>query len=140
MKEKLVKFSLEVVIDYVGWADYYSGHGHAFVDEDVVACLRFGIPVTYRETVGDIIYAILDDLRDRKPEFLNAACDDEDLQEQVMEFLTDENLEKAIRSIIPEGVSDDEPFFDVPEEFKISDEDLCELPYLIGYIHVWLEK
>jgi len=139
----MARLSLEVVIDFVGWRDYYSGHGHAFVDKDVVACLMFGVPVTYQETVGDIIYAILDDLRGCEPEFLNKAEDNPELQEEIREFLTDENLEKAIRAIIPENVKDDEPFFDVSDEDKISDEEaeeMMELPMLIGYVHVWLEE
>jgi hypothetical protein len=50
--EKKPKLSLEVVFDYEGYPDYYRGHGHAFIDKNVLACIRFGFPITYLETVN----------------------------------------------------------------------------------------
>jgi predicted house-cleaning noncanonical NTP pyrophosphatase (MazG superfamily) len=141
------KFDLEVVFDYEGYPDYYRGHGHAFVDENVVACIPFGFCITYLETVQDIIDMVLEDINGRMNpvEFLNEAEDDEELQEEIEEFLTDENIARAIMETLPDGVKPSDRFFDVsPEEeeeikkeLEEDDSPFCEGPMLIGYIHVW---
>jgi len=149
--EKKPKLSLEVVFDYEGYADYYRGHGHAFIDKNVLACIRFGFPITYLETVQDIIDMVLEDINSRMDpiEFLNDAENNRELQEQIEEFLSDENIRKAIMETIPEDVKPTDRFFNItPEEEKEIQEILkeeeeigfCDSPLLIGYIHVWREK
>jgi len=132
------RFSLEAVIDYVGYLDFYSGHGHVFTDPKVVACIRFSVPVTYRETVGDIIDMIIEDI--------NSYIDpiewlDEDLtlkeKDQIADLLTDDNIREAIKALIPKDVKDSDPFF--KETYEL-DDDLVEYPLLIGYIHIWREE
>jgi len=140
------KYSLEVVFDYVGYPDCYSGHGHSFTPEDVVACVRFGFPVNYKETIQDIIERVIEDIdRYIDPiEFLQELSPEE--EEEVAEFLSDENIKQAILETL--GYPDlNEPFFDDPlyQEFAEEIEDLeeedemIEYPMLIGYIHVWRE-
>jgi hypothetical protein len=137
--------SLEVVFDFVGYVEYYSGHGHAFVDDRVVACLPFGVYVSYRETVGEIIDMILEDLNSRVEPilFLNEAEKDQALQDKIREFLTDERVAEAIKAELGSEVKESEPFFeeveDLGEEEEEEDSCLCDGPILIGYIHVWKE-
>jgi hypothetical protein len=149
--EKKPKFSLEVVFDYEGYVDYYRGHGHAFIDKNVLACIRFGFPITYLETVEDIIQMVLEDINSRiNPiEFLNEAENNRELQEQIEEFLTDENIKQAILETMPEDVKPTDKFFNItPEEEKEIQEQLeqeehlgvSDSPMLIGYIHVWKEE
>jgi hypothetical protein len=147
---RLLKFSLEVVFDYEGYPDYYRGHGDTFIDKNVLACIRFGFPITYLETVEDIIGMVLEDInRQIDPiEFLNDAENSREIQEQIEEFLTDENIKQAILETIPEGVKPTDRFFDItPEEEKEIQEQLkqehlgfIDSPLLIGYIHVWREE
>jgi hypothetical protein len=142
-----MNLSLEVVFDFCGFPDYYRGHGHAFLDDRVVACVMFGPSVSYRETVGEIIDMILEDINSRAEpiEFLNSAEADAELQEKIREFLSDENIREAIKAEL--GIKDekelDEPFFDVDEDDLPDDDDpdgMMEWPMLIGYIHVWKDE
>jgi len=140
-------FSLEVVFDFCGFSDYYRGHGHAFVDGRVVACVMFGPYVSYRETVRDIIDMILEDINSRAEpiEFLNSAEADAELQEKIREFLSDENIREAIKAElrIKDESELDKPFFDVDEDDLLDEDDpddMAESPMLIGYIHVWKDE
>ncbi|MCI4407813.1 MAG: hypothetical protein JHC26_01885 [Thermofilum sp.] len=141
------KFDLEVIFDYEGYPDYYRGHDHTFVDKNVVACIPFGFSVTCLETVQDIIEMILDDINNKMDpiEFLNDAENNEKLQEEIREFLTDENIRRAILETLPQGTKLTDKFFDVsPEEeeeirkeLEEDDSPFSDWPMLIGYIHVW---
>ena len=135
------KYSLEAVIDYVGYADFYSGHGHSFVDPSVVACIRFGVSVTYRETVGDIIDMILEDINNCMcpVEWLDDSLTIED-KDQIADLLTDDNIREALKALIPRDVKDNDKFFIDCEDLELDDNDLYEYPQLIGYIHVWRER
>ena len=135
------KYSLEAVIDYVGYADYYPGHGHAFADPNVVACIRFGISVTYRETVGDIIDMILEDINNCMCpiDWLDDSLTIED-KDQIADLLTDDNIREALRALMPKDVKDNDKFFVDAEDLKLDDDDLYDYPMLIGYIHVWKEE
>jgi len=79
-------------------------------------------------------------------EFLNEAENNKELQEEIREFLTDENITKAIKAEIGEDVKEDEPFFNVDlseiEEIEEESEEIgfADSPLLIGYIHVWKEQ
>jgi hypothetical protein len=135
---------LEVVFDYEGYPDYYEGHDHVFEDERLVACIPFGFPITYLETVQEIIDRIIDDIKNRVDpiEFLT---DNEELQDEIREILTDENIKNAIMETLPEGTRLTDRFFDVsPEEeeeikkeLEKDDSPFYDGPMLIGYIHVW---
>jgi hypothetical protein len=95
---------------------------------------------------------ILEDINSRiEPiEFLNEAEDNRDLQEQIEEFLSDENIRKAIMEtiefLIPGNVKPIDKFFNItPEEEKeiqeyLEEDQEYDSPYLIGYIHVWKEE
>ena len=135
------KYSLEAVIDYVGYADFYSGHGHSFVDPSVVACIRFGVSVTYRETVGDIIDMILEDINNCMCpiDWLDDSLTLED-KDQIADLLTDDNIREALRALMPKDVKDNDKFFVDAEDLELDDDDLYDYPMLIGYIHVWKEE
>jgi signal recognition particle GTPase len=142
MSKSKLKLELEVIFDYEGFPDYYSGHDHVFEDK-LVACVPFGFPINYLETVQEIIDSIIDEIKNRAdPEFLNEAEDDEELQEEIREILTEENIKNAVMETLPEGTKLHDRFFDVtPEEEeeikKELEESFYDGPMLIGYIHVW---
>ena len=147
MSKGKYKFDLEVIFEYEGYVDYYRGHSHAFIDENVVACVPFGFSVTYLETVGEIIDMVIEDI-DRRVDpitFLNEAENNEKLQEEIREFLTDENIEKAIWETLPERAKPHDRFFNVSpkeereirKELEEDDSPFSDGPMLIGYIHVW---
>jgi hypothetical protein len=142
------KFGIEVIFEYEGYLDYYRGHSHLSIPKDVVACVRFCVPITYLETLGDIILLILEDINSKvEPiEFLNDAEDNKDLQEQIEEFINDKNIEKAILEIMPEGVRPSDKFFDISDEEieeiekYLKETDYADIPYLIGAFHIWIEE
>ena len=135
------RYSLEAVIDYVGYADFYGGHGHTFVDPNVVACIRFGVSVTYKETVKDIIDMILEDINNCMCpiEWLDDSLTIED-KDQIADLLTDDNIREALRALIPKDVKDNDKFFIDSEDLELDDDDLYDYPMLIGYIHIWKEE
>jgi len=127
------KFELDATIDFIGYADYWSGHGHAFSDS--VACIRFGFPVDYTETVKEILQNILDNINGFMSPFdiLDETVDKEELHE----FVTDERIEESVRALFREGAQDTDNFFDNPELSKeLDQEEDTESPQLIGWIHV----
>jgi hypothetical protein len=137
------KLEIEVIFDYEGYPEYYRGHDHAF-EEGLVACIPFGFPITYLETVQEIIERIIDDVR-RYELIKFPIVKDMELQEEIMELLSDENIIKAIMEELPEGTKLTDRFFDVtPEEeeeirreLEEDDSPFYEGPMLIGYIHIW---
>jgi len=134
------KLSLEVVFDYAGDPQFYEGHGHVFESKNVIACIRFGFPIDYSETVEEIIERVLDDVHSTiEPiEFLGEAEENPELQKEIRKFVTDENIRQAIIETLPKDVKLSDKFFEVGVE-KVSEEEIFELPMLIGYIHVWRE-
>jgi hypothetical protein len=137
------KLEIEVIFDYEGYPDYYSGHDHAF-EEGLVACIPFGFPITYLETVQEIIERIIDDVR-RYELIRFPIVSDVELQKEIMELLSDENIIKAIMETLPEGTKLSDKFFDItPEEeeeirkaMEEDDSPFYNGPVLIGYIHIW---
>jgi len=140
--EKRPKLVIETTFDFDGYLDYYRGHGHAFPPKNLAACIRFAVPITYRETVGDIIEQILEDINSCMEPF---EVVNEKLfikHEGLIRSITDEDLKASIRAELPEGTKDEDNFFDVEGEDAISDnelDELMELPLLIGYIHIYVE-
>ena len=135
----MARFGISVNFDYIGYSDCYHGHGRSRHDTEVLACIFFEVPICYRETVFDVIQMILDDINSRVDpiEFLNEAEDNEELQREIAEYLTDEIIESAVRNAIGPDVKDSEPFFDVDVDVDVEELDDIELPSLIGYIHVY---
>jgi len=132
------KFSCELVFDYEGYTDCYWGHGHAFTDESLIGCITFGFPIDYTETVGEVLDMILYQCNTE----IDWLTDDKDLRFAVEDWLTDDIIEKAFWRALPEGVEKDDKFFDIPTE-EVEDwlsEDILEYPYLIGYVHIYLEE
>jgi hypothetical protein len=139
MEEIAKKFVLDVTIDYVGFPDYYSGHGHAFADKDLVACIRFGFPVTYRETAEQLeedIYA--DIVQTWDVEILNEEYYDENLGKNI-DSIEDEDIKKAIKEEVANiNFSFYHSFADELRSDQEDDEDqMQEYPELIGYMHIY---
>jgi len=132
------KFSCELFFDYEGYIDYYSGHGHAFAPEDLIGCIMFGFPIDYTETVGDILDSVLYECNTE----IDWLTNDIDLRFAVEDWLTDDVIEEAFWAALSEGVEKDDRFFDVPLEDieEWLSEDSLDSPYLIGYLHIYLEE
>jgi len=129
---------IEAEIDFVGFLDYWRGHGHAFADPSLICCVRFGIPVNYSETVEEIIEMILEDIDSVMDpyEIIN-----EDLwrkyEDEIMD-LKREDFEDALKALInTENLK--QPFFEDVEVIGDENEDL-ELPYLLGWFHIYEAK
>jgi len=142
------KYYLDAVIDFIGYSDYWSGHGHAFEDENLKACIRFGIPIDYSEMVNEIIEMIMENINGYMCPF-DWFTEDKQEMEEIEEFLTDEKLIESIKAIIkPEALKINDRMFyeDTEQEFKevLAEEekeygstDMMEYPMLIGWIHVY---
>ena len=127
------EFVYEVWIDYMGAMDYYSGHGHAFASKDLVACCAFGFPL-FDGTIGEYKDAILEDLRSHCPEFF---IDDRDEQDRIIDFLA-QNEKEIVDSLFE--LADNEPALTPQEleDFGLDQwEEYFEVPYLVGYVHVY---
>jgi len=132
-----MKFVIECVFDYDGYPDYYRGHGHAFISEDLLACIRWGFPINYGETQNEIVELILDDINTSwSIEFFNEAVDNQDLQDKINEYCTNERLKRAILNEFDE-FQPDEFFFDIDDLYIIPEDHEGDYPMLIGYIHVY---
>src|SRR5437899_13064405 len=59
-----VSFSLSIAETYDGFIDYWDGHGHAFVDPHVVACIVLQCPIDYGETNVELVSNLDDDVSD----------------------------------------------------------------------------
>jgi len=93
-KNKLI---LLTTFDYEGLPDYYSGHGHAFSPQNLICCIRFGFPIDYSETVGEIIQRVIEDINQtfsieivneklyKKYEDTIRNLEDKDFEETIME-------------------------------------------------------
>ena len=134
-----MEFEIDATFDFDGYTDYYRGHGHTFRKERLVACIPFSIPITYRETVSEVIIMVLEDINGTiEPiEFLT---EDKEVQECIRKYLTDECIEKCLRDALIEGTKDSDKFFDIDKDALLSEEEgneIMEYPQLIGYIHVY---
>lgn len=109
----------EMVDEFCGWPDEYTGHGHAFCGSDLVACIEiFGTvaeTITLEDVVStgdiDVIYGELDDI------------DYELLKKALYGYLAPNTL---IRDI-----------FDLPD--SVFDDSLDECIVYIAHIHVYEE-
>jgi len=133
------KFYIEIDETYNGYLDYFSGHGHAFSSENLIACLPIGFPITYKETVQDIIDMIKDDLSDSDYVPIN-----EELfkrYEDEIRNLKDEDFINAFKNTLLPNVKETDNFFniEIEDEDEDEEEDLYDSPYLCIYFHIYLE-
>ena len=134
------KFYITTTLDFEGYADYYSGHGHAF-DNETLACIQFSTPINYSETVKELIESIMDDINGLMEPFyfLNDAQNNKDLQTQIEEYCTDKRLKQSIREEFNVKRSTQKAFDISKSELKEINEAIEEsydYPVLIGYIHI----
>ena len=136
---KKPRFTIEVSETYAGYLDYFSGHGHAFSPDNLIACLGVSIPITYKETVKDIIDMLKDELgnADYTPvnEELFKRYEDE------IRNIEDEEFINAFKNILLPNVKETDKFFDIEIEDENEDEDeyLYDSPYFLIYFHIYLE-
>jgi hypothetical protein len=131
MEEETKKLALDVTIDYIGYADYYSGHGHAFPSQNLVACIRFGFPVTYRETAEELEEAIFNDI----VQTWDLDIVDEEYSEEDIE-LSDAEIKEAVKEEVAK--IDFSLYHSYADELQVDDEEpMQEYPELIGYMHIY---
>ena len=137
------KYKFSIVLDdlYAGYPDLYNGHGHVFESENFVACIGFSIPITYNETVKEIIEAIKEDINNYI-EPIQFFTEDKEIIEAIRDFVTDEVIEQAFKEYLGKDIKDNDEFFNVSEEDRITEEEAenIELPLLIGHFHIYLEQ
>ncbi|RLG67345.1 MAG: hypothetical protein DRO11_10235 [Methanobacteriota archaeon] len=125
--------NLELVIDYVGFPDFYRGHGHAFSPPDLIACVRFGFSVSYQETVREIKDLIEEEInRTWSIEYLDTSPE----AKKMVEAITDEDIRRVINETI-KGEDNEEYFKDIPEDLRIPEDWEGDNPMLIGYLHIY---
>jgi len=132
------KLEISTTFDFDGCPDFYSGHGHAFAPKNLIACIRFGFPISYNETVGEIIQHVIEDINQTfSIEIVNEKLYKK--YEDTIRNLEDKDFEESIRAELKNGVQDNDSFFDIPNNVKEEPEmDIFEpSPYLIGYIHIF---
>jgi len=138
MRKKTHNLNLETTYDFDGYPDYYSGHGHAFAFRNLIVCIPFSIPINYKETVKEVIEAIIEDINSCAEPFIVINEKLFKKYEEEIRNLTNDDLEKSLRNALIENVKDSDKFFDVDIEIE-DDEFGMEYPLLIGYIHVYVE-
>lgn len=129
--KKKHEFEVVCVIDYIGYPDFYQGHGHAFAPPDLVACIPFGVMVDYSETRDELLEMIMEDIDSRldpydflKPEF-------EDEVRDIPEWEIREAIRDELRGI-------EEPLYEHLGIEPLELEEWEEYPMVIGYIHIYL--
>jgi len=133
----MVRFVIELDETYNGDPSFFQGHGHAFAEENLVACLPVGFPIDYRETVSDIIDILEEELRASDYVPIN-----EDLFKQYedeIRNLTEEDFVKAFKDALEDGIRMDDDFFEPIEEIETDEDDIYELPMFYCYFHIYLE-
>jgi hypothetical protein len=129
--EKTKKLAIDVTIDYLGFTDYYSGHGHAFADKDLVACIRFGFPVTYRETAEELADAIFEDIV--------TSWNLDIFSGEDIDNIESEDIKKAIEEEVAN--IDFNYYHAFADELRSDQEDeddpMQEYPMMIGYMHIY---
>ena len=125
--------NMELVIDYVGYSDYYRGHGHAFCPPDLIACVRFGFSVSYRETIREIKDMIEEEINKTwSIEYLDTSPEAKEL----VESIAGEDIRQVIDETI-KGEDNEEYFKDIPEDLRVPEDYEGEYPMLIGYLHIY---
>jgi hypothetical protein len=123
------KFYHSIADEYTGYSDYYEGHGHAFEDENLVACIRLSVPVNYRETEKDLAQSLIDDLN--SGDVIDVI--DEAAWEQIKDHI---DLEDIIRKEV--GQTSHRAFD--PWLANELEEDQDEYPTHIMIIHIYKEE
>lgn len=101
--------------EYNGNIQFWSGHGHAFADESLAACMVLSIPINYRETVGELKRALNEEARANEWNMVR-----EDVRD-VIDQLDEERITAAINQLFEEN--EDERVF--PENLE-TDEDVTD--------------
>ena len=134
------KFSIDIDETYEGYTDYFSGHGHAFSPNNLIACLPIAIPITYRETVQDMIDMLKDELGNTDYVPVNEELFNQ--YEDEIRNIEDEEFINVFKSYLKPNVKLTDRFFDVVLEDEDEDEDFItyDSPYFLIYFHVYLEN
>lgn len=145
MKDEKFEFELTATIDYVGHYDYWCGHDHAFAPKNLVGCIVFDIPMTYKETVDEVIEGIIYDVR---IQMYPINVIDESYKPEVEEFwheITDEQLRQAIQKSIRYDSLEELMYPELAKHSKLSKstffyKKIDELPRLVGFFHIYVSE
>jgi hypothetical protein len=130
----LENIELDAVIDFIGFSDYWHGHGHCFEENNFIGCSRFSVPIDNTETVKEILEMMLDDINSYWFDIVN-----EELyrkHKDKIESISNEEIMKALRETIKFGVKDEDQFSD-EEPIQTNDDFYDELPQVIGWLHIY---
>ena len=123
-----VSFSLSIAETYDGFIDYWGGHGHAFVDKHVVACIVLQCPIDYRESNKELIDELMSDFDAFEWLYLSDVSDHEKEQIRKLDvraFLASEFKHAEERAFGP---------------VESLDPDADESPQFCCVLHVWREE
>ena len=130
------RFEISAEIHYDN-TQYYNGHGHAFIDSSVVACVEFSTPAQGNETIEEIADGIISDLNEFY--FMSHAENNLELQKEI-EAIPDSEIRNAIYQEFSTNNHSEKPYLEYynPEatETELAEADM----YYMGAIHVYLIK
>jgi hypothetical protein len=135
------KYQVTVTEDFVGYSDYWSGHGHAF-DEETLACMVVPVFVSphYNEKIGEMIDNFIREVNMWDIQYYLEAKDNEEMQDEISSFLTDEVLTEAFKADMPKGTRKNMFYFSngtrcINDDEEI-DEENDESPLVYYIVHV----
>lgn len=106
MEKQIIKpkYSLNLELDFIGYGDYWHGHGHA-LDNDTLACIVAHVLVSpyYKEKNGEILDSLISEVNSLEFDFHNDAENNEVIQAEINSFLTDELIRKEFKGLMQKG-------------------------------------
>ena len=143
MEKQIIKpkYSLNLELDFIGYVDYWLGHGHA-LDNDTLACIVAPVLVSpyYKEKNGEILNSLISEVNSLDLDFYNDAENNEAMQEEINEFLTDDLIREEFKGLMRKGERMNMFFFDEAtrhiNDGEEIDEENGESPQAIFILHV----
>ena len=131
------RLRIELAETWAGYIDYYSGHGHAFSEPNLIACLPISFSITYRETFKEILEQLRESL---------GLADYTPINERLFKEYEDEIRNIPIETFIKVfkeaywELKESDRFFNVDEEQCLDEDEEIEYPQFLAYFHIYLEK
>lgn len=131
-----MKISLSFTFDECCFSGYYGGHGHAFTEENQIACIHGGFPVNYSEKVGELVKTIMEKIRGSDWDILTET---EDKTRKELDMVTDEQIRAAILDSLDVDMKvwEKRKYYGMNTLRRTKD---VELPTQFFYLHVFAEE
>lgn len=143
----MIKFDIEATIDFFGYADYWSGHGHAVANKDLLACMRFDAMIDYSETVKELVDMIMDSINAYMSaiDYVGWPNHATQQEKEEIEEISDQDIRKAVRREFNTEDDNEKVFYEDTQrefqEYKEQEEsegyEIMEYPMCIGWIHIY---